>query len=476
MIGHHDVLVAGVGSGGFGAALAAARLGMRVLAVESGDQLGGTSVRAGVSIWEPGCGGTGIPFDLYQRLKTIPGAVGIYSMARHLGWPEDGFFPGGESVIDPTRSYADSLVRMADGVLNRKLHKYRIREVWHGVPFDPAVMARTMEDMLLETGRVTLLKNTRTTAAEVADGRIHSVRLNTGETVSSTFYIDATGDGKLSEACGCEMMSGQEPRRRFDEPAAPEEATDSVNGATLVFRVARTQSPGLEPLPDDIPADCWWRDSFPSVSVVELPNGELNMNMLPTMEGKEYLRLRPEAAYAECQRRIRAAWHWCQTVLPEFQHYRISWIAPELGVRESRRVLGRYVLTQHDLAAGLAGQNHPDIIAIADHPMDTHGSQSKGCGGVTSAYGIPYRCLIPKDMRNLLVACRSASFSSLAASSCRLSRTMIQLGQAAGTATAIARELALDLPDIPPDRLRAELRRQHVALEHPTGERMKDEG
>ncbi|MCK4590983.1 MAG: FAD-dependent oxidoreductase, partial [Candidatus Latescibacteria bacterium] len=70
--------------------------------------------------------------------------------------------------------------------------------------------------------------------------------------------------------------------------------------------------------------------------------------------------------------------------------------------------------------------------------------------------------------------CRAASFSSLAASSCRLSRTMMQLGQAAGTAAAIAKELDLDLPNVPPDRLRAQLREQHVQLEWPPTDTMWD--
>ena len=467
MTEQYDVVVAGMGSGGFGAALAAARLGMRVLALEGSSELGGTCVRAGVSIWEPGCGGTGIPFDLYSWLKTVPDAVGIYTMGRHCSWPADGFFPGGESVIDSTRVYAETLVRAADGPLSRKTQKGRVREVCHGVPFEPSIMARAMEDMLLATGRVTLRKEALATAVEAENGHIHSLRLSTGEVVTAPYFIDATGDGVLCEACGCEMMVGQESRYQFGEPTAPEEPTDCVNGVTLIFRATRTDTPGIEPLPDGVPTACWWRESFPVASVVEYPNGDLNMNMLPTMEGREFLRLGPGLAYAECARRIRAAWHWYQTVLPDFRHFRIGWVAPEVGVRETRRTVGEYVLTQHDLAAGLAGQDHTDIIAIADHPMDTHGAQTKGCGGVTSAYGVPYRCLIPRGMRNLLVACRSASLSSLAASSCRLSRTIMQLGQAAGTAVAIARDLGVQVPDVPAGQLRCELRKQHVALEHP---------
>ena len=225
-------------------------------------------------------------------------------------------------------------------------------------------------------------------------------------------------------------------------------------------------TPAVEPLPAGVPEKCWW-GRFPSAHIIHYPNGDLNMNMLPTMEGAEFLRRGYSDAMAECQRRVRAHWHHVQTSCPEFQKLRLSWIAPALGIRESRRIVGEYVLTERDLFAGVSGQKHPDIICLADHSMDTHGSHAHGIGELREPYGVPYRCLIPKGKRNLLIACRASSFSSLAASSCRLSRTMMQLGQAAGTAVALAKELKVDLPDVPAERLRASLRHQHVQLEHP---------
>ena len=109
----YDLAVVGGGSGGVGAALAAARLGLNVVLVERADRLGGNSVRGGVTCWEMGAGGTGIPFDIYRRLKQTPQAVGIYSYGRHLAWfkpdKEPYRFPGGETVIDPARGYLDSL-------------------------------------------------------------------------------------------------------------------------------------------------------------------------------------------------------------------------------------------------------------------------------------------------------------------------------------------------------------------------------
>jgi hypothetical protein len=206
------------------------------------------------------------------------------------------------------------------------------------------------------------------------------------------------------------------------------------------------------------------------------PCGDLNLNMLPTMEGVEFAGLSYVEAHAECRRRVYAEWHHLQKALPEFQHYRMSWIAPELGVREGPRIISEYVLTEHDLLAGLSGQKHDDIIAIADHAMDTHGASTgrAGCGEVKEPYGIPYRCLIPKGFDNLLIACRGAGFSSLAASGCRLSRTMMQLGQAAGVAAAIAKRLGVPVSKVPPAQLRVQLREQHVQLEWPLSAFLRD--
>ena len=72
---HYDLCVVGGGSGGFGAACAAARLGASVLLVEAGPGLGGTSTRAGVNNYEPVAGATGLPQEIYDRLKDIPDAV-----------------------------------------------------------------------------------------------------------------------------------------------------------------------------------------------------------------------------------------------------------------------------------------------------------------------------------------------------------------------------------------------------------------
>jgi hypothetical protein len=235
---------------------------------------------------------------------------------------------------------------------------------------------------------------------------------------------------------------------------------------TLIYRVTPSGRARIEPLPGDVPSRCWWAPEFPPMSCNQYPNGDRNCNMLPTMAGGEAWRLGRQRAYRECRRRVLAHWHFVQTHFGEFRNYRISWIAPMPGVREGRRVVAECMLTEHDLAAGVSRQAHPDIVTVADHALDRHGSGG-GCSEVDEPYGVPYRCLIPRGFRNLLVACRASGFSSIAASSCRLSRTMMQLGQAAGTAVALARDTGADLPGVPPERLRAALRTRHVQLDWP---------
>ena len=467
----YDLAVVGAGSGGIGAAVAAARAGLRVVLIEKADVVGGNAVRGGVHTWEMTAGATGIPFDIYRRLRRIPLAVGVYSIGRHICWPAaDGSqtFYGGESVIDPQRRYIDSLRR--HGTRGFRGPEHILRETWHGVPFEPEHYCAVVEQMLAETGCCTLLKRTAFTKVHTDGSRITALELDNGTTVTARAYVDGTADGLLCIACGCETISGQESRDTFDEPGAPETANDMVNAVTLVYRVTPTDAPRVEPTPRDIPEDCWWAARFPVVSCTQYPNGDRNMNMLPTMEGREFLRQPYAAAYAECRRRVLAHWRFMQQRMPEFQAFALKWIAPGLGVRETQRIVGEYVLTEHDLLAGMSGQRHEDIIAITDHAMDTHGGGNRrgGCGDLPGPYGVPYRCLIPRGWRNLLIACRAASMSSIAASSCRLSRTMMQLGQAAGAGAALAARDGVDLPDVSPVELRAALRRQHAQVDWPT--------
>lgn len=479
MEGHFDLVVAGAGSGGIGAAIAASRRGLRTLLIEERGMLGGTSVLAGVNCWEMGVGGTGIPFEIYRRMRLVPDAAGIYSVGRHFCaqdgwyWPhalEKVNFPGGENIIDPSKRYADTLRRHPP-------EEYRLsgktiawgRQNWHGVVFEPEAFHETVSEMLKETARCEVRFNTVAYRLELNGRRIVSAALSDGTAVTSDFWIDATGDAAVCGMAGCERLLGQDPRGRFNEPGAPENGSAKVNSPTLIFRVGKSDVPAVEDLPAGIPRKIWWRGTPAPSCVNHYPDGDLNINMLPAMEGEEFLALGYPKSYDECRRRLFCHWHFLQTHFPEFQNYRIKKIFPMLGVRETYRTFCEKMLTENDILRTLRRQDDPDIVAIADHALDRH-CEGASCPEVEHPYGIPYRCLIPKGWRNLVVACRGAGFSSIAASSVRLSRTMMQLGQAAGTAAAIAKDRRCGLPDVPPDLLRKCLREEHVQLEFPLTE------
>ncbi len=474
----YDLIVVGAGSGGIGAALAAGRLGLRVLLLEKQAFIGGNAAQSGVSVWEMGVGGTGIPFDIYRRLKRRPDAVGIYRFERHRNWQskrgEYPLHPGAELVIDKRLRYTDSLLRHGSGtgIANESF----ARKHWHGVPFEPVHYQEVIEEMLAETGNVTVGKASAFVGVKTENGRIASLILHNGREVRGQCYIDGTDNGSLCRELGCRMLFGQESRAVFNEPDAPETASARINGVSLIYRIGLGALAGETP-DRALPADCWWAGSFPPASMVEYPNGDFNVNMLPTMEGDEFMGYRSyAAAYEECRKRVLAHFEWMKREYPPYAGYRMVGMAPALGVREGRRVVTEYVLTQHDLLAGLSRQLHPDGIALADHPMDTHGNSTgrAGCRELEEPYSIPYRCLLPKGYPNVLIASRAAGFSSLAASSCRLSRTMMQLGQAAGTAAWLSVTENVPLPQVAPGKLRNALRKQHVQLEYPMTAALKE--
>ena len=465
----YDLCVVGAGSGGIGAALAAARMGLSVLLIEKSDTLGGNAVRGGVHNWEPGVGGTSFPFEIYQRLQKIPNAVAIVRMARHCVVPQPGepAYPGGEALPDPAATYADSMQRHSLKELSPE-EKFGRSSAFRSIVFEPEAYSRVVGEMLAETRKCKVLTNTAFSEVRVKGGNIESLILENGEEVRASFFVDSTADAKLCQAAGCELMRGQEARETFGEPDAPEQASSKVNAVTLIYRITPRDHAAVDPLPPDVPAECWWQARFPASLNSGYANGDLNINMLPTMQGEEFLHLGYPAAYAECRSRVLAHWHNLQTRpdFPEFQRYTISWIAPALGVRETVRVVGEYILTEHDILKGISRQTDPDIITLADHAMDRHG-EGGGCVELREPYGVPYRCLLPKGINNLLVACRGASFSSIAASSCRLSRTMMALGHAAGVASALAKEKGATLRDVPAEVLRQTLRSQHAELDWP---------
>ena len=403
-----DVAVVGGGSAGVAAAWSAAARGARTVLVERNSVLGGTSTAGGVSSWEPVCGARGLPEMLYGRLHA-KGKAGVYRFARHIAWDKNvpSPFPGALLEIDDGVPYSATLRRHGPGMKDEAWFRANCR----GVIFEPGAMAHEMRSILEETGRCRVLTDVSFVSLKRSNGRVVQLALSNGDVLEPKVVIDACG--AVAKAAGCELMRSARP-----------------NGATLMYRVRPGGTAEAVPAPK-----CWWAKDYPLAFCMKLPSGEIAVNMLPTIDGEEVRRLAPgQSSLDECRRRVRAHWAWMRTKWPEFASWEISWIAPELAQRDTFRVRGDAVLTGADVRAGVRPS---DEIASADHALDAHGGEGFG-GELAQPYGIPYRCLIAAGVENLLLAGRIASFDTVAASSCRLSRTMMKLGEAAGAAAAHA--------------------------------------
>lgn len=124
--------------------------------------------------------------------------------------------------------------------------------------------------------------------------------------------------------------------------------------------------------------------------------------------------------------------------VPGFESAEFSGVAPRIGIRETRRVMGDYVLTGDDV---LNARKRPDGIARGGHEIDVHGAGTAHDRRVIASggsYDIPYGTLIPRNVNNLLLAGRCLSSTREGQSSARVMGTCMAMGQAAGTAAAMA--------------------------------------
>lgn len=452
-----DLCIIGGGSGGFGAAVSLLRSKekkIKVLLVEKGSVLGGHSTALGVNSWEPGIGGPGIHHELFARLASNPAHIGIGRTTHHYS-PEE---PWGMSEICSQLSYESTLRRSALG-----------NDAWCRVHFEAFAMAEEMENMLRSSGSIDIMYHTAFIEAKTTGDRIVAVIVHSREDgcyyeIHAKAFIDCTGDILVARKAGCKADFGEDPVDRYQEPSAPEKPSAVVNGVSLIFRVTPAKREYVDPLPEwvmETDAPDWLNSNkYRAVSINKYPDGDLNMNILPVMEGQEFFNLDSKEQIKKCKARARLYWHWLQKE-KGYSNYTFKEFAVGIGVRESYRLVGREILTEKDVRKGLLQQRSSEtFIAFADHSLDTHGQKNihiRLGGELKQPYGIPYGCLLTNEFSNLVVACRGASFSHIAASSCRLSRTMLALGEAAGAAASLAMEKQCDFSEVPIKSLRDKL-------------------
>lgn len=192
----------------------------------------------------------------------------------------------------------------------------------------------------------------------------------------------------------------------------------------------------------------WHRTPFDGVVLV-------HMTRLPNVDATDPAQL--TRAEVEGRRQVREYARFLRDRVPGFESAVVVGTSPAIGIRESRRIHGDYVLTRSDV---LEARRFDDEIALCGAPIEDHHAggdtewQYVGAGGV---YGIPYRSLLPAGIEGMLVAGRCFGATHDAHASARSMATCMAMGQAAGTAAAMAAAGSMTPRAVAPHALRERL-------------------
>ena len=317
-------------------------------------------------------------------------------------------------------------------------NNYPNYSVWDSILYETAAFQKNL----------TLLLNCSCCDAETKEGKIKSVKgwqltTETWHEVSADYFSDCSGDSILAPLTGAEFRMGREAASEFGESIAPEKADKRTMGMSCLLQARELGRPqkfippkwahkydeeffhkkfGHKYSFKGGSENFWWMELGGMGDTVH--DAETNRDeLLKIAFGVwDYIKNGPDGA---------ASANWV-----------LDWLGFLPGKRESRRYVGDHILTQNDVRAE---GRFDDIVAYGGWSMDDHfpeGFHHQG-GGTTfhpapSPYGIPYRCLYSKNIDNLFFAGRNISATHTAMSSCRVMRTCAILGQAVGTAAALA--------------------------------------
>ncbi|MDD4920859.1 MAG: FAD-dependent oxidoreductase [Bacteroidales bacterium] len=392
-----DVIVVGAGPSGIPAAIAAARKGARVILLEE-DQMAG-----------------GAPVDMYVALVCGGPRVGIYRemiQRLNLNWRSSG---------SPVEDFGK------DGLNGRS--------TW----FLPSSYAIMVHEMIAEERNITLMCGAHVQHVILKESGIRNklegvsiYRNGHRQDIKASVTIDATGTGLIGELSGAPSMYGRDGRSMFNEPFG-EEFPDAANVQYLTWQFL-TQS--LRP------ADLSHRNKLRWKGMVEDNYGWIKAHDQERMAGlflhwggNFYCKdTRDPVELAKTQAEA------LESLRPDFSVYQqagyMVHLAPKIGVREVRRIKGEYVITIKDL---LEGKQPDGTVAICNYGFDLKNEKlTEEQRKSARPYGIPYGALVPLNVEGLLIAGKSISTSHMAQGSYRVQPIVASIGQAAGTAAAMA--------------------------------------
>ena len=414
---HFDLVVVGGGQAGCAAALAGARGGLSVLLIEAAGALGGSAVNCLVTPFMP----FSTKVTENGEEKTLALSQGIFSEL-HAAYKEDGFY--GEA--SDTCNINEESMKL---ILDRKMREAGVTVLFHATLCGVAKDGRRVKSVSVATV-----------------GGVLEFEADT--------FIDATGDATLAAYSGVAFRLGR-PADSLCQPM------------TLCFRLCNLDTEAVWKAHGEIQKlykkfQDEGKIKNPRENVLIFPTripGVLHFNTTRIVKHNPTDAFSVSEAEAMAREQVLEMYRFLKDNFEGCRNAKLMMSAASIGVRESRMIEARHVLTQEEL---VAGTHFPDGIAAGNYDIDIHSPD----GGGTSHYyfppgvyyTIPYRCLLPREFDNLLVAGRSVGATHEAQASIRIMPICVCMGEAAGTAAAMAKEAGVAVADVDTDALRAKLR------------------
>ena len=444
-----DVLVCGGGPAGCIAALAAARSKARVCLVENFGFLGGVPTAAGVS----GIGGWQHDLDGSPLISGLPEKVIRKAVLRSGGNPD----------------YLEMVFRH-----RKERPNYREGGLGcHWLAINPEHFKIVLDEEMAEAGVKTLLM-AQAVSPIMEGNRIIGAAIESKsgrEIILAKVVVDATGDGDIAARAGAPFAIG----RPGDGACQP---------MSQIFLIDNCTPPKLHYGPEEDPGDDpLSQNRYRGAVALARERGEITLNpndllcavtKTPGASTKlasvNFTRVQKlssvdadelSSALVMGRRQVDEAIKFMHKYVKGSEYSVLASIYPNIGIRESRRIIGDYILSAQDIRSGA---RFPDSIARGIYLMDIHNPSETGKASeliyLDQPYDIPYRSLLPLGIEGLLTAGRCISGDNLALASYRIVSHCMAMGEAAGTAAAMSAKSAVQPRSLDTKNLRSELKRQ----------------
>ncbi len=434
-----DVVVVGGGSAGVAAACAAARSGASTLLAERYGFLGGTSTAGMVGPFMTSYTPdgkrqlvAGLFQEIIDRMASMGGAVDPSQTQPGTAWSS--FIRLGHANVTPFHVESlkmAALEMVCDSGADIRFHT-------------------SFVDVAMDNGRITYV----VTLDKAGLGLLRP-----------KMVIDASGDGDVAAKAGAPFEIGRREDGRM-MPVTLFVTIGNVDDARVEAWMKEHEilHPGerlFESIVKEARAKGEWKLEREFLNLYREPTPgqwRINTTRVQNVDGTNP----DDLSRAEIESR-RQAWELVQFLrshCPGLEHAQLIATASHVGVRETRHILGDYLLNGQDV---LEGRRFPDSIAQCSYPIDIHdpqGPRGRLEGIESEHYEIPYRCLVPRQVDNLLVAGRPISADHEGAASARVIPPCYATGQAAGVAAALAVQNDTSPRHIDVDVLRAKLAEQ----------------